>query len=77
MSFSQMMPGDVFPVMVQEGHTETWQVEDVQHMDDTVDIKFRLLRSHVQVDQSVEKRRQDLIKPHRKIRLDIPDEWRK
>jgi hypothetical protein len=75
MSFSQMMPGDTFPVIVEEGHTETWQVEDVKHEQDTVEVKYRLIHSHVRFDNEAEQRRLELLKPHRKIHQQILDEW--
>lgn len=76
MSFSQMMPGDIFPLEVGVGHTETWEVKEVSVKDDTVDIKVQLVSSYVRSDNPVEERRKQLLEPHRSIRLEIPKEWK-
>jgi len=77
MSFGQMMPGDLFPLVVSEGHTETWEVKRVNHSaNDTVDIRVQLVSSYVRSIDPAEERRKQLIEPHRSIRLEIPQEWK-
>jgi len=78
MSFGQLMQGDLLPTIC-NGETETWEVIATEATEDTVSLTLRLLKEKKRVEvpamDPAEYRRQQMLKPHSKIRTRVPEGW--